>query len=102
MLARISGWGGEGLRKLPGVQVFWSRGGAQTGVLSFRVAHWDAGELADRLARHGVALRAGLHCAPTAHETAGTVETGTLRLSFSAFNTAREVEEFLSLMYRLI
>ncbi len=93
---------GEGLRKLPGVQVFWSRGAYQTGVLSFRVAHWDAGELADRLARRGVALRAGLHCAPAAHETAGTAETGTLRLSFSAFNTVREVEAFLDVMRKIV
>jgi len=32
----------------------------------------------------------------------GTVETGTLRLSFSAFNTVREVEGFLSLMSGII
>ena len=93
---------GEGLERLPGVQVFRTRGPCQTGVLSFRVAHWDAGALADRLSAHGVALRAGLHCAPAAHETAGTAETGTLRLSFSAFNTAREVEGFLDTMKRIV
>ena len=93
---------GEGLARLPGVQVFRTRGTSQTGVLSFRVAHWDAGALADQLARRGIALRAGLHCAPTAHETVGTVETGTLRLSFSAFNTTREVEDFLTIMRKLV
>lgn len=93
---------GEGLARLPGVQVFQTREACQTGVLSFRVAHWDAGLLADRLAQKGIALRAGLHCAPAAHETAGTVETGTLRLSFSAFNTPAQVERFLSLMARLV
>lgn len=93
---------GEGLEKLPGVQVFRTAEACQTGVLSFRVAHWDAGALADRLARRGIALRAGLHCAPAAHETAGTVETGTLRLSFSAFNTQGEVERFLETMRRVV
>lgn len=93
---------GEGLEKLPGIQVFRTRGPSQTGVLSFRVAHWDAGALADRLSARGIALRAGLHCAPTAHETVGTVETGTLRLSFSAFNTAREVEVFLDVMRKIV
>jgi len=93
---------GEGLERLPWVQVFRTRGPSQTGVLSFRVAHWDAGALADRLSACGVALRAGLHCAPTAHETGGTVETGTLRLSFSAFNTAREVEAFLDVMRKIV
>jgi selenocysteine lyase/cysteine desulfurase len=93
---------GEGLERLPGIQVFRTRGPSQTGVLSFRVAHLDAGTLADRLSACGVALRAGLHCAPTAHETVGTVETGTLRISFSAFNTWREVEAFLDIIRRII
>ena len=93
---------GEGLAKLPGIQVFQTRGPGQTGVLSFRAARWDVGELADRLDRQGIALRAGLHCAPTAHDTAGTGETGTLRLSFSAFNTAREVESFLNVMKAIV
>ena len=34
------------------------------------------------LAEGGIAVRAGLHCAPLAHESAGTLETGTVRLSF--------------------
>ena len=92
----------EGLKRLPGVQVFHRREPSlQSGVLSFRLERQDAGQTADYLARNGVAVRAGLHCAPTAHETAGTVETGTVRVSFSAFNNRREVERFLSLMERM-
>ena len=34
------------------------------------------------LAKQGIAVRAGLHCAPLAHESAGTLETGTVRVSF--------------------
>lgn len=49
-------------------------------------------ELAAALAEKGVAVRAGLHCAPLAHESAGTIEGGTVRFSFSPFNNAREVE----------
>lgn len=90
-----------GLTRLPGVRVFQGEG-CQSGVLSFRVEGKDAGELADQLALRGVALRAGLHCAPTAHETAGTLDTGTLRASFSAFNTSKEVERFLAVMARLV
>ena len=43
-------------------------------------------------------MRAGLHCAPLAHRTAGTLDTGTVRCSFSAFNTAAQVEEFARLL----
>lgn len=89
-----------GLARLPGVQVFASRE-HQSGVLSFRLADRDAGQAGEWLARQGLALRTGLHCAPQAHITAGTEKTGTLRVSFSAFNTPREVERFLELAGRM-
>lgn len=90
----------RGLARLPGVEVFRGRG-CQSGVLSFRWKDRDPGQVGEWLSQRGVALRAGLHCAPTAHETAGTLPAGTLRLSFSAFNTSWEVERFLSILARL-
>lgn len=87
---------GEGLRAIPGIQPFLSPDPAvQAGVLSFRAAGRDCEEMGDILGSRGIALRAGLHCAPLAHETAGTLETGTLRASVSAFNTGREIDKFL-------
>ncbi len=53
----------------------------QGGTISF-VAELDCEELAQKLGEKGIALRAGLHCAPLAHESAGTLNTGTLRISF--------------------
>jgi len=53
----------------------------------------SASELAARLAARGVCTRAGMHCAPLAHEALGTGGDA-LRLSFSAFNTAQEAEDF--------
>lgn len=78
------------LAELPGVEVF--AGPSQTGVVSFRAAGMDCEELGEALAARGVALRAGLHCAPLAHRTAGTLETGTVRFSPSAFNRRQEVD----------
>ena len=43
------------------------------------------------LSDRGFALRAGLHCAPLAHESAGTVDTGTVRVSFGWHSTAGEL-----------
>ena len=63
----------------------------QAGVLAFRVEGMDCEETGERLGRLGIAVRAGLHCAPLAHRTAGTLETGVVRASFSAFNSAGEV-----------
>ena len=45
----------------------------------------------EQLAARGIAVRAGLHCAPVAHRTAGTLETGTVRLSLSPFTTDADI-----------
>ena len=66
------------LRQL-GLKVF--AGEHQLSTVSF-VPEGDCEEFAQRLARQGIAVRAGLHCAPLAHESAGTLETGTVRVSF--------------------
>ena len=92
----------EGLGQLPGVEVFGDNlGNDQAGVLSFRVHNMDCEEVGAWLGERGVAVRAGLHCAPLAHEAAGTLDTGTVRVSLSVFNTAAEVERFLALMARV-
>jgi len=84
----------EGLRCMKGVRVY--DGDAQAGVLSFTVEGHDVEQLADALADRGFALRAGLHCAPLAHASAGTLKTGTLRLSVSDMNTVSEIFRFLN------
>lgn len=83
------------LSRVPGVKVFASqRPIYQAGVLSFTLWGKDCETVAERLGQAGIAVRAGLHCAPLAHQSAGTFETGTIRASFSAFNTPAEVERF--------
>ena len=87
------------LRSLPRLHLF--TGKEQAGVLSFTVEDMDCEEAAALLAAQHAAVRAGLHCAPTAHESAGPLESGTVRVSFSAFNTEREVREFARLCKKL-
>lgn len=74
-----------------GIEVF--SGPSQTGVLSVRFREIPAERAAEQLARQGVAVRAGLHCAPLAHRTAGTEQTGTVRLSFGFYSTAGQAEQ---------
>ena len=68
----------EGLEQL-GYRVF--HGPQQSGVVSF-VADGDCEDLARYLGQQNIAVRAGLHCAPLAHKSAGTMDTGTVRVSF--------------------
>jgi len=74
-----------------GLELF--TGETQCGVLSVRAAGMGCEELAEKLSVRGVCVRAGLHCAPRAHMSAGTLTTGTVRFSFSPFTTEDQVAE---------
>lgn len=81
----------SGLKRL-GMQVF--SGSHQAGTVSF-LPGMDCEEAAQMLAKQGIAVRAGLHCAPYAHESAGTLQTGTVRVSFGHDCIPKETEEFI-------
>jgi len=75
-----------------GMRVFL--GEHQAGTVSF-VPGMDCEEAAALLAKMGIAVRAGLHCAPAAHESAGTLDTGTVRVSFGHDANPAQTERFL-------
>lgn len=79
------------LNGIEGLEVFASNNGTQAGVLSVRHNSINAETLCEKLGARQIAARCGLHCAPFAHQTAGTIDTGTLRLSFSPFITKKQV-----------
>lgn len=81
----------KGLEKL-GMRIF--AGPDQAGTVSF-LAGMDCEEAASVLARRGIAVRAGLHCAPLAHESAGTIRQGTIRVSFGYDASDRQTDLFL-------
>lgn len=88
------------LKEIGNVKIF--AGEQQGGVLSFLPEGVDCEEFALRLAEKDIAVRAGLHCAPAAHTSAGTISSGTIRVSFSAFNTAQEVRRFAEICKKSI
>lgn len=87
----------QALRKR-GFAVF--SGEHQAGTMSF-LPGIDCHEAAEILAEQGIAVRAGLHCAPLAHESAGTIATGTVRLSFGHDASDRQTMEFLRGLHKL-
>ncbi len=90
------------LRDRDDLELFLGPESMQTGVLSVRSRRFDCDELAARLAADGICVRSGLHCSPLAHESAGTIETGTLRMSFSPFNTHAEIERAAAKLIKFI
>ena len=61
-------------------------------VLSFTVDGLPSETVGRELANLGVAVRAGLHCAPTAHRVAGTLEDGAVRICPSVFSTQADID----------
>ena len=74
-----------------GLELFSGNGQCQSGVLSLRSRKFNCEEMASMLGEKGVCVRAGLHCAPFAHRSAGTLDSGTVRFSFSPFNSLEDV-----------
>ena len=74
------------------VRLFRSEYGyCQAGVLSFTVDGIPCETVGEKLTARGICVRTGLHCAPLAHKTVGTLNTGTVRVSASVFNTRRDI-----------
>ncbi len=79
----------EEFSKISGVRII---GNPEIGVIGLRCLKNDCVELAARLdSEYNIAVRAGLHCAPMAHRTLGTVTEGLLRFSTGYFNTKEEI-----------
>lgn len=68
----------------------------RTGTVSITVEGKDLNVFATRLSdEFGIAVRSGLHCAPAAHRTLGTQNSGTIRFSFGYFNKKYEIDRAL-------
>jgi cysteine desulfurase family protein len=82
-----------GLSAIDGVRVFGPPPGVpRAAVVSFTVGDCDSGEVAHSLEReYGIACRGGLHCAPWAHRTIGTLATGTVRFSPGCFTSKDDI-----------
>ena len=75
----------------PPPEISWS-----APVLSFNLRGVPSEQVGEFLAKSGIAVRCGLHCASLAHQKMNTMETGTVRVSPSVF-TRREDLDALAL-----
>ncbi|YCI27407.1 aminotransferase class V-fold PLP-dependent enzyme [Paenibacillus sp. Z6-24] len=93
----------EGLLSIPGLQILGPElGRERTGIVSFIMEHQDPAQTAFRLDREfGIAVRAGMHCTPLAHRSAGTIGTGAVRASIGYGSTADDVEALIEAVRRI-
>ena len=89
----------NGLKSLPIYRVF-SKPNA-CGIVAFEHKNMQAEYLAGVLSStYDIAVRGGLHCAPLMHEALGT-KGGLTRVSFSHFNTTKEIDVLLNALTKL-
>jgi cysteine desulfurase/selenocysteine lyase len=77
---------------IPGVMVYDDSRCRHVGVVSITIPGADCSSIANHLSKRGIATRPGFHCAPLAHKTIGTEESGTVRFSFGYFNELEEID----------
>lgn len=61
-------------------------------IVSFNVENMHSEEVASLLSEDGIAVRAGLHCAPLAHYKFNTQNVGTVRISPSIFTKKSDID----------
>lgn len=93
--ARESAWNArlrERLLSLPGVEVLVPE--ADGAILLFRCRGVPSERIGAELNRRGICVRAGLHCAPLAHGTLGTLPDGAVRVSPGIFTRPADADVF--------
>ncbi|WP_409227347.1 aminotransferase class V-fold PLP-dependent enzyme [Gudongella sp. SC589] len=74
----------------------------QGAVVALNIRDLDSSEVSFVLNEEfGIYVRPGLHCAPLAHETIGTMEQGAVRFSFGPFNTQEELDYAVRALHRI-
>lgn len=70
-------------------------------ILSFNMKNLSGEETAGLLAEEDIAVRGGFHCNPCAHEFYKTSDTGTARVSVSAFNTKNDIDYLIKCVNKI-
>ncbi len=93
----------DGLSAIPRVVVYNNKNRFKDScVIAFNIDGYDCVSLSNYLSdRYNIMIRAGLHCAPLAHKTMGTIGVGCARVSLSNFNTENEVNQFLEIIDKI-
>ena len=88
----------ERVKDIGRIRIFRPEGLKYLPVVSFIAEGEPSTATADMLSDNGFCLRGGLHCNFLAHKKQGTLETGTVRLAPSVFNTRSDVVKLSELL----
>jgi cysteine desulfurase/selenocysteine lyase len=92
--AELAAYAIERIAEVPDLTVFGPPGGDDRGgIVSFAIEGVHAHDVSEILDRHGIAVRAGHHCAQPLMERLGV--PATTRASFAVYNTRAEVDRLI-------
>lgn len=84
----------ESLEPVDGIRFFGPADSSQRmPTLAFSIADVPSSELASRLKQQGLIVGSGFQCAPLAHQTLGTHESGLVRLSVGIGQPDQEIDQ---------
>jgi selenocysteine lyase/cysteine desulfurase len=71
-------------------------------VLSFNIKDIDCETVSEILSsKYNIAVRSGLHCAPLAHKSFNTLDTGTVRVVPAAFTTKSDIKALINAVHKI-
>ena len=85
----------ERLEEIPNIKIYGPKDATKrAAVITINIGNMDSGEITFLLdSEYDIATRSGIHCAPLAHKTLGTLEQGAVRFSIGYFNTKEEIDK---------
>lgn len=94
----LTGYVIDKLRKIPNLVIYGpQKAEERTAVISFNFSNIAPEEVTYVLDEvYEIMARSGLHCAPQAHKTIGTVDGGTVRISLGDYNTKEDVDALIA------
>jgi cysteine desulfurase / selenocysteine lyase len=96
--AELTAYALERIGEVPGLTVFGPPAGDDRGgIVSFAMDGVHAHDVSEILDRHGVAVRAGHHCAQVLMQRLGV--PATTRASFAVYNTREEVDRLIDSLF---
>ena len=87
----------EKLKEVKNIEIYGPQNSEDiVGVISFNIKSIRAEDAVHELdLKYNIMLRAGLHCAPNAHELIGTKEIGSMRIGIGYFNEKEDIDKLV-------
>ncbi|WP_028509438.1 aminotransferase class V-fold PLP-dependent enzyme [Ruminococcus sp. NK3A76] len=89
------------LKRHKSITVYRSEGASYAPIVAFNIGEYSSEQVTEYLNSRGFALRGGLQCSALAHHSLGTLLTGVVRFSPSAFNDRRQVNMLINEIDRI-